>query len=125
VRQEEYNARQQAIYDVAQTFVLDVLKAPASAEFPPYELRRTGLRSRASVAALKLPALAPRQFDERELLVVSNLKDTVVLEGEDGSTFTVNKRTDAVSVTDASSGQVNLLINQSDYQDFMLDFLGN
>ena len=34
-RQEEYNARQQAIYDVAQTFVLDVLKAPASAEFPP------------------------------------------------------------------------------------------
>ncbi len=72
---------------------------------------------------LKLNAIPPRSFDKEVLKVVSNNAQFVTLESESNQTFKINKRTDEVIITDADGDTTTLITNQSDYKDFIFDFL--
>jgi len=73
---------------------------------------------------IKMPAIPPREFDTEVLTVSSNTDQSVTLETESGQSFKINKRTDEVSVIDADGDISRLITNQSDFQDFIFEFLG-
>ncbi len=72
---------------------------------------------------IKLDAIPPRVFDTEVLKVISNNDQYVTLESEDGQIFKINKRTDEVVINDADGQTTTLITNQSDYKDFIIDFL--
>jgi hypothetical protein len=72
---------------------------------------------------MKLNAISPRSFDKEMLEVISNTDQFVTLQNESGQSFRINKRTDEVAITDAQGDMVSLITNQSDYKDFIFDFL--
>lgn len=72
---------------------------------------------------IKMAAIPPREFDMEVLMVTGNTNQSVTLEAESGQSFKINKRTDEVTVIDADGDISRLITNQSDYQDFIFEFL--
>lgn len=77
------------------------------------------------VDTLKLPYIAPKEYDTRELKVESNSETLLILSEENGSTYTINKLTGKVDVNDSGSGAVRLVTDSNEYQDYMYEFLKN
>lgn len=72
---------------------------------------------------MKLPAISTRAFDKEILKVTSNTPQSVTLESESGQSFKINKRSDEVTVIDADGDIVGLVTDDSEYRDFMMEFL--
>lgn len=72
---------------------------------------------------IKMRAVAPEPFDDEILRVTSNTDQSVTLESESGQSFKINKKTDEVTVIDADGGITSLQTDDSEYRDFMLEFL--
>jgi len=72
---------------------------------------------------LKLQFIPPRSFDDEVLRVADNRQQFVTLEAESGVSVRIDKRTDAVTIVDGGGDIVTLITNQSDYHDFMDEFL--
>lgn len=72
---------------------------------------------------MKLNAIPPRAFDAEVLSVTSNTDQVLTLETESGQIFRINKRTDEVTIIDGGDDISTLITNQSDYRDFIVNFL--
>lgn len=72
---------------------------------------------------IKVSHVAPKSFGKEVLTVINNSIDFVTFKSEEGIAVRIDKRTNDVVVTDAEGDKTSLIVNSSDYRDFMLRFL--
>lgn len=72
---------------------------------------------------IKMDAIPPRSFDPVMLRVSSVEGDIITLTDGNNNSYLINKRTKEVSMFDSTRDVTKLITNQSDFREFMIDFL--